>query len=160
MSSDAPDSSADRLLKLSDQVSRIATSLARLSSGQAEKQARSDAPVAEPEITVETINAVIKRRRRRGRYIPEDLLADPVWDMMLDLLKAEVSGRRVSVSSVCAAAGVPASTALRWLKMIEERGLVTRQPDPYDGRRVFVSLHPKVSAALRKWFADAFGQAA
>jgi DNA-binding MarR family transcriptional regulator len=43
---------------------------------------------------------------------------------------------------------------------MEKCGLVIRQRDPFDGRRIFVSLAPEVSAAVRKWFADGFGEAA
>lgn len=110
------------------------------------------------EITAEEIDAVIFRRRRRGAYLPQDLFGDPAWDMMLELLRAEVMQRRMSVSNLCAAAGVPATTALRWLKSLEERSLVIRHADPLDRRRVFVELTPDSSSALRRWFADSFGE--
>ena len=61
---------------------------------------------------------------------------------------------RVSVSSLCLAAMVPATTALRWLKSMEQQGLVIRRNDPHDGRRVFVELAPDTSLALNRYFAD------
>jgi predicted transcriptional regulator len=112
-------------------------------------------PAAElPQVSVEIVRSVIRARRLRGRYFPEDLFADPAWDMMLDLLQAEISHLRVPVSSLCIAAAVPATTALRWLKTLVQEGLFVRRADPHDGRRVFVELAPQASQALRRFFAD------
>jgi len=152
----AADKSADRLRQLSEEVSRIAATLARLSSGPpAVAQAieplhQGDAPAVSPE----TVRSVIRARRLRARYFAEDLFADPAWDMLLDLLQAEISHLRVPVSSLCIAAAVPATTALRWLKTMVSKGLFIRRADPHDGRRVFVELAPEASRALRSYFAE------
>jgi hypothetical protein len=102
----------------------------------------------------ETVRAVIRARRLRARYFPEELFADPAWDMLLDLLQAELSHLRVPVSSLCIAAAVPATTALRWLKTMVQEKLFVRRADPHDGRRVFVELAPDTSYALRRYFAE------
>ena len=152
----AADKSADRLRQLSEEVSRIASTLARLSSGPpAAPQAiepvhQGDAPAVSPE----TVRSVIRARRLRARYFAEDLFADPAWDMLLDLLQAEIAHLRVPVSSLCIAAAVPATTALRWLKTMVTKGLFVRRADPHDGRRVFVELAPETSRALRNYFAE------
>lgn len=141
-----------QLLELSDQVSRIATTLARLSN--AELPAKSDVqPMLAREILAPTVTAVIRARRMRAQYFDEQLFADPVWDMLLDLFEAELAQRRVSVSSLCIAAEVPATTALRWLKTMAEKNLVIRRNDPIDGRRVYVELSPESSRALHGYFA-------
>ena len=100
-----------------------------------------------------TVRAVIQARRLREKFFPADLFADPAWDMMLDLLQAEIVGLRVQVSSLCIAAAVPPTTALRWLTSMVKQGLFVRRADPHDGRRVFVELSPDTSAALRHYFA-------
>jgi DNA-binding MarR family transcriptional regulator len=100
------------------------------------------------------VRAVIRARRLRGRFFSEELFADPAWDMLLDLLQAEIAQLRVPVSSLCIAAAVPATTALRWLKTMTEQGLFVRRADPHDGRRVFVELAPTTSQALRRYFAE------
>jgi DNA-binding MarR family transcriptional regulator len=89
----------------------------------------------------------------RGRFFADDLFADPAWDMLLDLLQAEIAQLRVPVSSLCIAAAVPATTALRWLKTMTDKGMFVRRADPHDGRRVFVELAPDASVALRRYFA-------
>ena len=154
------DKNAARLRQLSDEVSRIAATLARLSTGPAasvrplESEPRSDAP----EVSAETVRAVIRARRLRSRYFGEELFADPAWDMLLDLLQAESSNLRVPVSSLCIAAAVPATTALRWLKTMVQEGLFVRRADPHDGRRVFVELSAQTSQTLRRYFGEV-GQA-
>lgn len=153
----ASDQNADRLRQLSEEVSRIASTLARLSSGPGV----STRPVMEPvhgadlpPLSGDTVRAVIRARRLRNRFFPEELFADPAWDMLLDLLQAEISHLRVPVSSLCIAAAVPATTALRWLKTLVSQGLFLRRADPHDGRRVFVELAPETSQALRRYFAE------
>lgn len=153
----AADQNAARLRQLSDEVSRIAESLARLSVGPAAPAPPPQAANVSgepPELSAETVRAVIRARRLRSRYFPQDLFADPAWDMLLDLLQAEIAQLRVPVSSLCIAAAVPATTALRWLKTMVSQGLFIRRADPHDGRRVFVELAPEASSALRRYFAD------
>jgi len=152
----ASDQNAERLRMLSEEVSRIASTLARLSAGPASPRAKAEpTPAAElPPLSVETVRNVIRARRLRARYFPEDLFADPAWDMLLDLLQAEIAQLRVPVSSLCIAAAVPATTALRWLKALVSQQLFIRRADPHDGRRVFVELAPEASHALRCYFAE------
>ncbi|MEP6982450.1 MAG: MarR family winged helix-turn-helix transcriptional regulator [Sphingomicrobium sp.] len=111
-----------------------------------------------PPLSAETVRAVIRARRLRARYFREQMFADPAWDMLLDLLQAEIAQLRVPVSSLCIAAAVPTTTALRWLKTMVSQGIFIRRADPHDGRRVFVELAPWASQALRRYFAEV-GQA-
>jgi DNA-binding MarR family transcriptional regulator len=152
----ASDQSAERLRQLSDEVGRIAATLARLSTGPAAPARRIEHAAGGdvPSLSVETVRAVIRARRLRTRYFPEHLFADPAWDMLLDLLQAEIAQLRVPVSSLCIAAAVPATTALRWLKTLVQEGIFVRRADPHDGRRVFVELAPDASRALRRYFAE------
>ena len=43
-----------------------------------------------PAIAAETVRSVIRARRLRARFFDEELFADPAWDMLLDLLQAEL----------------------------------------------------------------------
>ena len=96
-----------------------------------------------PAASGETVRNVIRARRLRARFFDEELFADPAWDMLLDLLQAEIAQHRVPVSSLCIAAAVPATTALRWIKTMTDTGLFQRRADPHDGRRVFIELAPE-----------------
>jgi hypothetical protein len=156
----ASERNAERLRQLSEEVSRIASTLARLSAGPTAAPRALEVPSLEdaPALAGETVRHVIRARRLRSRFFPEELFADPAWDMLLDLLQAEIAQLRVPVSSLCIAAAVPATTALRWLKALVSQGVFIRRADPHDGRRVFVELAPEASRALRRYFAEV-GQA-
>lgn len=154
----ANEASSERLRQLSDEVSRIASALARL--GNVSNQPPLSPATMQPqqgdmpEISAEALRTMIRARRQRANYLPADLFADPAWDMLLDLLQAEIVQHRVPVSSLCIAAAVPATTALRWIKLMTDRGLLVRRDDPHDGRRVFIEMAPSTSAALRHYFGD------
>lgn len=154
----AHDPAARRLKQLSDEVGRIAATLARLSTGPettAKTVERPVDPVGDiPAASGEMVRNVIRARRLRARFFDEELFADPAWDMLLDLLQAEIAQHRVPVSSLCIAAAVPATTALRWIKTMTDSGLFQRRADPHDGRRVFIELAPLASAAMRRYFAE------
>lgn len=152
------ESSSAKLRQLSDEVSRIATTLAKLAIGPgAEGSKRSDAPANNrpaSSVSVETVRQVIQARRIRAQYFGEALFADPAWDMLLDLFHSELAQLRVSVSSLCIAAAVPATTALRWINTMKDAGLLERRPDRHDGRRVFIELSPTASEAMRRYFGE------
>ena len=155
LSDAASDRSAARLRQLSDEVSRIASTLARLSTGPGGQRQPAVEPAGDaPDVSIDEVRSVIRARRLRSRYFREDLFADPAWDMLLDLLQAELAQLRVPVSSLCIAAAVPATTALRWLKSMTEEGIFVRRADPHDGRRVFVELSSQASGAMRRYFAE------
>lgn len=153
-----------RLLRLSEEVGRIAKALAELShDGRAkpngEDKRLAEAPLAfraEPvqsaALLAEHIRVMIRMRRLRDRFFDADLFADPAWDMLLDLMAARLEGRQVAVSSLCIAAAVPPTTALRWIRAMTDRGLFVRHSDPRDGRRVFIDLADDAATALDRWF--------
>jgi DNA-binding MarR family transcriptional regulator len=151
----SPDVHAERLLALSEEVKRIAGSLAELSTSDAPDQ--QPAPRAEifgADVPEKTVRWLIRARRERARYFSPGLFADPAWDILLDLFQAELTQRRATVGSVSAAADVPPTTALRWLKTLEDQKLIVRSVDPTDRRRIFVELTREASASLRRWFAE------
>lgn len=91
---------------------------------------------------------IYAERRRRHKYLPADLFGEPAWDIMLDLYIAAREDRRVPTTSACIGAHVPPTTALRWLRILEARGLVEREDDGRDGRRTFVCLTHRGVAAM------------
>jgi DNA-binding MarR family transcriptional regulator len=143
---------------LSDEVSRIAATLSRLSVGPGAPAANRNEPAPLsgeiPAVAIDTVRQVIRTRRIRARFFDEELFADPAWDMLLDLLQAEIAQHRVPVSSLCIAAAVPATTALRWIKTMTDTGLFKRRADPHDGRRVFIELSRDASEGMRRYFGE------
>ena len=152
-----------RLERLNAEVARFADTLARLAaendrarpSGQVRDSMIAfggdvDAPVAV--IEPAAVRDAIRARRMRAAYFAEDLFADPAWDMLLDLFAAELENRRVSVSSLCIAAAVPGTTALRWIGSMVEAGLFVRDADARDRRRAFIALSPGSRQGMQRYF--------
>jgi DNA-binding MarR family transcriptional regulator len=74
--------------------------------------------------------------------------------MLLDLTAAHAEHRRVSVTSLCLASGVPPTTALRWVQQMTESGLFERVADSADKRRVFISLSDRAADAMARYFSE------
>jgi DNA-binding MarR family transcriptional regulator/uncharacterized protein YukE len=106
-----------------------------------------------PALSAREVRRIIRLRRVRDQFFEPELFADPAWDMLLDLYAARLEHNRVSVSSLCIAAAVPATTALRWIKALTTSGLFERRADPHDGRRIFVALSDSATAAMHAYFA-------
>ena len=149
---DLTDGVAQTINALSAEASRIAEQLAKL----AEAHRADPAPAA---IDARLVRRLLKLRRTRERYFPAEIFADPAWDMLLDLTAARLEGKRVSVSSLCIAAAVPTTTALRWIRSLTEAGLFVRYTDPGDARRSHVEIAEPAAAAMLGYlraFSNAF----
>lgn len=106
-----------------------------------------------PSVSPRIVRSIIRQRRLRDEFFSGEMFADPAWDMLLDLYAAKLERMRVSVSSLCIAAAVPATTALRWIKTLTDTGVFDREADPHDGRRIFVTLSKDTMIAMNRYFA-------
>ena len=98
------------------------------------------------------VRAILKLRRKRDELFRPGLFGEPAWDMLLELFLAKLTFRKECVSSLCVASAVPATTAIRWIVVLEGQGLVERQCDRFDRRRNFVVLTEKGQSALEEFF--------
>lgn len=78
------------------------------------------------------VQAAKRDRARRLEHLPSELFAEPAWDILLELYAFKLVAREVAQSELVARINVPPSTSIRWLKMLEAEGLVTRKTG--DGR--------------------------
>ncbi|NVE94931.1 winged helix DNA-binding protein [Altererythrobacter lutimaris] len=134
--------------ELIDAVGRLNDLLANVSVQADTTIDRSNRPV------VDQVKRDIVSRTQREEYFPSEMFAEPAWDMLLDLYVANEAGIDISVTSLCIASNAPATTALRWLKLLEKWGLVSRSPDPTDQRRTFIKLTESSSSKLEAYFSD------
>ena len=151
---------AERLRLLNEEVARLAEVLSQLAAERpASLRDRSNAFLAEtpvdPDPSPRDVRAAIRARRLRDQFFAPELFADPAWDMLLDLYAAQLERRRVSVSSLCIAAAVPPTTALRWIGTMHDANLFGREPDPGDKRRAHITLTQRAADAMRGYFAAA-----
>lgn len=156
------DAAPVKLRELREQVGRIARTLAALSRNQrgegegaielapgaAEGPALEDAG----QLDATALRMMIRARRLRDQFFGGEIFADPAWDMLLDLMAARLEGQTVAVSSLCIAAAVPPTTALRWIKTMTDLGLFVRVADPKDRRRVFIELDSRAVQAMQGYF--------
>ncbi|HEX9946097.1 MAG TPA: MarR family winged helix-turn-helix transcriptional regulator [Allosphingosinicella sp.] len=144
-----------RLQQLSEEVGRIASVLAALSGHEAAAAALAAIGAGpdfdDGELDAGFIRSIVRARRLRDHFFKSGIFADPAWDMLLDLMAARVDGQRVAVSSLCLAAAVPPTTALRWIKTLCDQGLFVRISDPEDGRRVFIELSDESATMMEAY---------
>jgi len=157
------DSEAARLKLLNEEVARIAATLARLT--QSEPRSPTSAMVSDrttgyrassgdtAPVTAAELRQIIRTRRMRSQYFGNELFEDPAWDMLLDLYAAHLENTQVSVSSLCIAAAVAPTTALRWIARMSDAGLFERHPDPFDRRRAYMALSAKARDGMAAYFA-------
>lgn len=97
------------------------------------------------------------RRRRSDIFDDINLFGEPAWDILLDLFIAAKERKRLPVTSACIGAAVPSTTALRWLTVLEEKGLILREHDTTDARRIFVRLSTEGYEKMVAYFAGTSG---
>jgi FixJ family two-component response regulator/DNA-binding transcriptional ArsR family regulator len=100
------------------------------------------------------VKSGLKAQKVQRKIFGVDLVANPCWDMLLDLYEKMLLNRPVSVSSLALASGVPITTALRRMAKLEDLGLVRRGKDAADARRVFVELTEAGLDRLGRYFEE------
>lgn len=143
---DLSDRAMARLGLLGAEAARVADVLARLDGA--------GGPDGMPPIDAAKARAMIRARRTRDRFFRPEIFGEPAWDMLLDLAASAAEGREVAVSSLCIAAAVPTTTALRWIKSLCDAGMFERRDDPLDARRAFITLSAETMAAMARYLAQ------
>jgi DNA-binding MarR family transcriptional regulator len=111
---------------------------------------------AEAAVSEVEVRALLQARRTREKIIGCELFADPAWDILLELYAASLGQRRVSTSELTVASAVSATTALRWIDKLESLGLLQRQGDPLDGRRMWNKLSAEGEEKMRSCLREIF----
>jgi len=102
------------------------------------------------------VSFIMKLRQTRQTIFGEGLFGEPAWDIFLQLYSSALQGNEECVSSLCVASGMPSTTALRWIRLLERGGWIERYADPLDGRRTFVKLSHKGLEAMDTFFAHPY----
>lgn len=146
-----------QLGRLADELADLAQSLAGISQpfllNNGDRAA--DGPILAPDASdlLRTCRRIYEQRRARKEFFDSaSLFGEPAWDILLDLFAADLDGRDLSVTDACIGAAVPMTTALRWTLILERQGLVRREGDPRDARRVFLRLSPHGRQVMTAYF--------
>lgn len=112
--------------------------------------------VVEPEkrhqTALEAATMAYEQRRLRPKHLNnEEIFGEPAWDMLLDLYVHQAQNEKVSVKSACINSRAPTATALRWLNVLEMKGLVSCLDDPDDAQRRLIKLTPEGYEAMTRY---------
>ena len=91
---------------------------------------------------------------KRSTFLSNLLFEDPQWLMTLELFIAAEENRQVSVTSLCAASGVPSTTALRHIKSLERKAVFQRLSHPRDKRISHVRLSETTRLQVARYLAS------
>lgn len=109
------------------------------------------------------IRTIIRLYRHRADHPVFAHADEPSWAIMLDIYACTLEEVRLSVTAIGIAAGIPPTTAQRWINKLAGLGLLEREADPADQRRIYVRLSPSAMKVMREWHVEtqaAFVQAA
>jgi hypothetical protein len=96
-----------------------------------------------------------RRRSLRSKYFNEYYFSGgAAWNILLDLAASKIEGRRISVTSACLASKVPPTTALRWIGLLEEDGMIVKENDLSDRRRTFLQISDQAMRLIYTYYND------
>ena len=90
----------------------------------------------------------------RDKLFP-GLPADPAWKLLVTLAQTPEGSAKASVTGIAHGAGVPLTTALRYIGAMELEGILERVAHPADRRQVMIRLteegRRKLDSLAEKW---------
>ena len=102
-----------------------------------------------PSIT--QLKQLLAARRARSTFFGSHLFADPAWDILLQAYVALLEKEPLLVSTICRESVVPATTALRWISILEQDGLLAKRHDPGSDRPWQLEMSPSGRVAMERY---------
>lgn len=96
-------------------------------------------------------------RRVRERFFEKKIFGEPAWDMLLELYAGELNDEKISTSNLILSSSSPSSTALRWIKHLEDSGLVIKKSSHLDGRVQYQKITRTGFDSMTKYFESIAG---
>lgn len=91
-----------------------------------------------------TATRLFRERRFRTEYFSDsDVFGEPAWDILLHLFQGHAYGRSIKIESIALATGLPATASLRWLEVLEKKGLVFAYREENEIGQIYVRLSSK-----------------
>ena len=95
------------------------------------------------------------RRKSLALDTGNGLFADSCWNMCLDIYICGLKEERVTVSGIAHSSGIPMTTAMRYINVMAEQGLIKKTQNPADNRMTFVSLSTDCMNKIKSLLSDA-----
>ncbi len=107
------------------------------------------------EIRLRLILALFEVKNLQRNIIKNDKVDDAAWSMLLDLYQTHLLNSRLYVSALCYSSSARSpTTALRRLEEMIKAGLIARQEDTEDSRRIYVLLTAKGLEAVQSYLSE------
>ena len=118
--------------------------------------------MADPKLCFSLAKQLIKQRRHRNRLFGTfGRFGEPEWDTLLDLYVARAGSVDVSLSSACIGTMIPAvKTALRYLSLMVEQGILESYQLPADSRLTYVRLSERSTVLMNRHLSYLLAQSA
>lgn len=140
------DQMAAPLKALSELASVVAKQGRAILEGRSRAMPKADATLAGIEIAERALTLAkeeyARLKARHSELGPTNLIGDPAWVLLVDLYIRGRHQLKTPVSSASIASLATPTTALRYIRKLEEIGWIERSLDIHDARRVFLNLTP------------------
>jgi DNA-binding MarR family transcriptional regulator len=93
-------------------------------------------------------------RQERNQHFSPAMFGEPAWDLLLALYVEQAENEAPTVSMLAKVAGIPITTALRWMDYLEEKRLIERERSSFDRRASTVTLSESGRTRLEGYFAE------
>jgi CheY-like chemotaxis protein/DNA-binding MarR family transcriptional regulator len=133
---------AQELQKIADAARALAEDMRRT----LERGGRSRGPA---DAVLRTLDLLSKLQEARNTIFGEAVMPEPAWEMLAELMRAQLAGQQLSVTSLALSSQSPMTTALRRIDDLIQGGLAARVPDTTDRRRTNVELTPEGMARMQ-----------
>jgi DNA-binding MarR family transcriptional regulator len=156
MTKELVDPRAERIDHLTRTIGNAAMELARLASPPRKG--------AHPSLSADWIilkacaKELYTERRLRQQYFDTSLFSEPAWDMLLDLYIAELANERRTTMALCVGCEIASTTGLRWLSILEARGLIRRKSHATDRRCQNIELSDAGRETMSRYLAGVLGR--
>ena len=91
--------------------------------------------------------SILRMRQSGERLLSRAIIGEPAFDLLL-CLYVRPGHAETSLSSLASSAGIPNSSALRWILHLADKGLVLRSESKSDRRAICIQLAPSGRALV------------
>lgn len=95
---------------------------------------------------------IVVRRRARRRLLPQGMLVDVAWDLLLHLLAHRGDPRETTADALAESAELSPTVAVRWLSLLQADGLVHFRDEHWELSGAFLA---RMIAHLREHYPEA-----